>query len=221
MVQVQHRGKSKGRPTGGKVVHSRVGPNAKAAGDPLASISGLIGRVAVLPGESEEEYRLGLLGALKEFGATTQMQVYVAERIYECLCWMGRYERQKRATLIRAMAVLIDSDNQSGQVSSKMAEAMEALFANRVDDRLRELLDDQNLTMESLTQRAFARTKDTVGYLDSLTAIQAKTLVGLQASYEVLVNRGVNAERMRLQNELMRRDLGAIEHEQPKKAPLK
>jgi hypothetical protein len=45
-----------------------------------------------------------------------------------------------------------------------------------------------------------------------MVALKAKTLAGFQASYEVLVNRKVNAERMRLQNALMQRDLGAIEN---------
>jgi hypothetical protein len=48
--------------------------------------------------------------------------------------------------------------------------------------------------------------------LDQRGALKAKTLAGFQASYEVLVNRKVNAERMRLQNALMQRDLGAIEN---------
>ena len=45
-----------------------------------------------------------------------------------------------------------------------------------------------------------------------MIALNAKTLTGFQASYEVVVNRKVNAERMRLQNALMQRDLGAIEN---------
>ena len=46
---------------------------------------------------------------------------------------------------------------------------------------------------------------------DEQVALKAKTLAGLQASYEVLANRGLNAERMRLQNALLRRDLGALD----------
>ena len=44
-----------------------------------------------------------------------------------------------------------------------------------------------------------------------MVALKAKTLAGFQASYEVLVNRNINADRMRLQNALLQRDLGAIE----------
>jgi hypothetical protein len=49
--------------------------------------------------------------------------------------------------------------------------------------------------------------------LDQMVALNAKTLAGLQASYEVVDNRKLNAERMRLQNALMQRDLGAIENQ--------
>ncbi len=46
---------------------------------------------------------------------------------------------------------------------------------------------------------------------DSLIALRVKTLGQLQQSYEALVNRSVMAERLRLQNELIKRDLQAID----------
>lgn len=50
--------------------------------------------------------------------------------------------------------------------------------------------------------------------LEEMIALKAKTLAGFQTSYEVLSNRKVNAERLELQNSLMRRDLQAIENDQ-------
>lgn len=88
---------------------------------------------------------------------------------------------------------------------------MGALYANCIDDEFIELLEEHKLTMETLTQRATADCLDDLENLDQMFALNAKTLAGFQASYEVLVNRKVNAERMRLQNALMQRDLGAIE----------
>ena len=99
----------------------------------------------------------------------------------------------------------------------------DALFANRLDDVFIKLLKKHNLTVESLNQNAFESNKNVLLRLDQMIALKAKTLAGFQASYEVLVNRNVNAERMRLQNALMQRDLGAIENEavneQPNKSP--
>jgi hypothetical protein len=167
---------------------------------------------AVLPGESEIEYQQGLIATIQELGATTPLQIYLVEKIYECLWWMRRYENQKRATLIRAMANALDSNKLGGQVSKLEAWATGALYANRIDDEFNNLLQKHNLTLDSLNQKALANCRASLESLDQMVALKAKTLAGFQASYEVLVNRKVNAERMRLQNALMQRDLGAIEN---------
>jgi len=76
-----------------------------------SDISQLIGVSQVLPGESESMYQQGLVATVKELGAETPLQIYLAEKIYECLWWMRRYENQKRATIIRNMASALDPDN--------------------------------------------------------------------------------------------------------------
>ena len=48
-------------------------------------ISQVLGTVSVLPGESEEIYHEGLVATVQELGATTPLQIYLAEKIYECL----------------------------------------------------------------------------------------------------------------------------------------
>lgn len=187
------------------------------------AISQLVGVSPVLPGESELVYQQGLVATVQELGAETPLQIYLAEKIYECLWWMRRYENQKRAALIRSMAELLDPQHFGNDVSNLEAWAMDALFANRLDDVFIKLLKKHNLTVESLNQNAFESNKNVLLRLDQMIALKAKTLAGFQASYEVLVNRNVNAERMRLQNALMQRDLGAIENEavneQPNKSP--
>ena len=184
-------------------------------------IAQLVGRTAVLPGESEEVYQYGLFATVQELGATTPFQIYLAEKIHECLWWMRRYENQKRATLIRSMAELLDPQHFGSDVSDVEAWAMDALFANRLDDAFINLLKKHNLTVESLNQKALESSQDVLESLDQMIALKAKTLAGFQASYEVLVNRKVNAERMRLQNALMQRDLGAIENEAVNEQPNK
>ena len=47
--------------------------------------------------------------------------------------------------------------------------------------------------------------------LDQLIALKANTLSGIQKSYEALVARSVMQERLKLQNELLKRDLQAID----------
>ncbi len=188
-----------------------------------SAISQLVGVSQVLPGESELVYQQGLVATVQELGAETPLQIYLAEKIYECLWWMRRYENQKRATLIRSMAELLDPQHFGNNISDVEAWVMEALFANRLDDVFIKLLKKHNLTVELLNQKAFESNKNVLLRLDQMIALKTKTLAGFQASYEVLVNRKVNAERMRLQNALIQRDLSAIENEavneQPNKSP--
>lgn len=188
-----------------------------------STISQLIGVSQVLPGESESLYQQGLVATVKELGAETPLQIYLAEKIYECLWWMRRYENQKRATLIRSMATILNSNRLGGQVSDLEAWVMDALDKNRLDDEFNQLLDEHNLTVQSLNQKALANCKASLEGLDQMIALKSKTLAGFQASYEVLLNRKINIERMQLQNALMQRDLGAIEnaavHDQADKPP--
>lgn len=177
----------------------------------LSPISQILESTPVLPGESQEVYQQGLLATIQELGASTPLQIYLAEKIYECLWWMRRYENQKRATLIHSMAVILETDKYARGVSELQAWVMDALYANRIDDEFNELLDEHNLKMETLTQKAMANCRSVFENIDQMIALNSKTLAGFQASYEVVVNRKVNAERMHLQNALMQRDLGAIE----------
>ena len=176
-------------------------------------ITQILGSAPVLPGESQEVFQQGLLATIQELVASTPLQVYLAEKIYECLWWMRRYENQKRATLINTMAGILETDKYASGVSDLKAWVMDALYANRIDDDFNELLGEHNLTMETLTQKAMASSRPVFENLDQMIALNAKTLAGFQASYEVVVNRKVNAERMLLQNALMQRDLGAIENQ--------
>ena len=66
-------------------------------------------------------------------------------------------------------------------------------------------------TIESLKQQALSRESREIRALDEQIALQAKILAGFQASYEVATNRKLNIERMNLQNEMLRRDVEAID----------
>lgn len=188
-------------------------PTSKAMQIAHSSITQLVGTSPVLPGESADVYQYGLSATARELGAETPLQIYLVEKIFECLWWMRRYENQKYATLIRNMATGLDPNKIVGDVSKREAWVMDALFANRIDHEFNELLQKQNLTLDSLNQKAFAKSRQALESLDQMIALKAKTLAGFQASYEVLINRKINIERMQLQNALMQRDLGAIANE--------
>jgi len=188
-------------------------PPAKSVKAVLSPITQILGNSPVLPGESEAVYQQGLIATVQELGATTPLQIYLAEKIYECLWWMRRYENQKCATLIRKMAQILAPSGSGSEVTELEAAVTEHLHANVIDDELNGLIAKHNLDMASLTQKAMSYSRLEHVNLDEMIAVKAKTLAGFQASYEVLVNRKMNAERMKLQNALMTRDLGAIEME--------
>ena len=196
-------------------------PLAKSVKAVPSPISQILESSPVLPGESEAIYQQGLIATVQELGATTPLQIYLAEKIYECLWWMRRYENQKRATLIRKMAQILAPSGAGSEVTELEAAVTEQLHNNHIDDALKTLFFRCKLDMASLTQKAMALSRLEHVNLDEMIAVKAKTLAGFQASYEVLVNRKVNAERMRLQNALMNRDLGAIDMESADVAAIK
>ena len=196
-------------------------PPAKSVKAVPSPITQVLGSSPVLPGESEAVYQQGLIATVQELGATTPLQIYLAEKIYECLWWMRRYENQKRATLIRKMAQILAPSGAGSEVTELEAAVTEQLHNNHIDDALKTLFLRRMLDMASLTQKAMAYSRAEHVSLDEMIAVKAKTLAGFQASYEVLVNRKVNAERMRLQNALMTRDLGAIDMESADVVPSK
>ena len=178
-----------------------------------------MGSSPVLVGESSEEYQQALAQTLKELNAATPLQIYLAEKIFECLWWMRRYEDQKRTTLIRSMCERLDSQRYVSEMSATMQLHFDALVNNTTPPALRQAIAAKSHTLESLRQEAFDKCRDRLLQLDEMIALKVKTLAGFQASYEVLTNRKLITDRLQLQNSLMRRDLKAIENDQPAKSP--
>ena len=127
---------------------------------------------------------------------------------------MRRYEAQKRFTLVRSMCDQLDPQPLHAMTPLK-DELFAALAGNKVSSLLRQELDAKSYTLESFQQQAFEKCLHRIVQLDELIAIKAKTLTGFQTSYEVLVNRTILRERLQLQTALLRRDMEAIEHDQP------
>ncbi len=174
------------------------------------SISRLLGVVPILPGESADLYQASLDALIEELGARSVLQVYLAEKIHECLWWMRRYEEQKRATVTTEMASELTSGLFSNSRISE-TEIRNTLMANKVDNVLKKALKTQEHTLESLRQVAMAGRQSDILQLDQQIALQTKILAALQASYEVAFNRKTNVERLQLQNALIRRNLHSIE----------
>jgi hypothetical protein len=182
-----------------------------------ASLSAVINATPVLPGESAQEYQDALAQTVQELDATTPLQIYLAEKIFDCLWWMRRYERQKRAALLHQMVELLSAGSTDLQAKGAKSKLLAALSTNQTPPLLQKALDDKDFTLESLTQAAYANGLSAQRTLDELIALKSRTLAGFQVSYEVLVNRKINRERLELQNALLLRNLNALENGDPKK----
>lgn len=177
---------------------------------PSASkISNVFGPIQILPGESLDAYKEGLVATIKELGASTHLQIYLAEKIFQCLWWMRRYETQKQASTINAMVALLT--NHATPKSQKHALTLLIHAQDWKVDLLKKMIEEAGHTPGSLLAAAMSTKSQEIQNFDSLIALRVKTLGQLQQSYEALVNRSVMAERLRLQNELIKRDLQAID----------
>ena len=187
----------------------RTASNQAASNQAGSKISQIVGGNFILPGESAQQFHQAYAAALVELGAQTQLQIYLVEQIFHSMWWIRRYELQKRASLISEMVKILRSP---GLVELPGLDLTELLEAGKWDDPavLKEL-KIKGFTAQSLLQRAGERQQEELMRLDQSIALKAHTLAQLQKSYEALVNRSVMRERMKLQNDLLKRDLLAID----------
>ena len=174
-----------------------------------SQISQIFGPIKLLPGESEAVYRGGLAGAINELGASTHLQIYLAEKIFQCLWWMRRYELQKQATIVNSMVDLLSTYNSPKSQIHALTHNLQAQLWN--DPKMKQVIEAGGYTPESLSAKAMTKVREEIQKLDALIALRVKALGQLQQSYEALVNRSVMQERLKLQNELLKRDLQAID----------
>ena len=152
------------------------------------------------------------MSLIEELEAKTVVQVYLAEKIFECLWWIRRYDQQKRATIAREMGSLFDkSFNYSLTMSTAEVNNMQIVLDPSRKKEFQKLLKESGYTEQSLMQEALSEKALQIAHIDNQITVLAKNLAGFQASYEVLVNRKLNIERLRLQNELLSKDLESIE----------
>ena len=172
-------------------------------------ISKIFGPIRLLPGESEDVYNAGLVGTIKELGATTHLQTYLAEKIFQCLWWMRRYEIQKQAALVNGMVDLLTRHDTDKKRRTAITLNLQEGFWDGKE--MKELIETNGFTLDSLLARGMSKVREEIQKIDLLIALRVKALGQLQQSYEALINRSVMQERLKLQNELLKRDLQAIE----------
>jgi len=162
----------------------------------------------VLPGQSAEQYQTGLQSLVSELQAQTPMQVYLAQKMFDCIWWLRTYDLAKHSAIAEEMITILKLDADEKEDWSVM-QCLRNLDWNHA--LVSEAADQWGHTVQSLHALATTRSRDKLLNLEQLSAIRTKTLHQLQTSYEALVSRPILQERLKLQNQLMARDLGAIE----------
>lgn len=183
--------------------------NRAATRQAASKIFQIVGGNFILPGENAQQFHQAYAAALVELGAQTQLQIYLAEQIFHSMWWIRRYELQKRASLISEMVKILRSP---GLAELPGLDLTELLEAGRWDDpAVLNEIKSKGFTAQSLLQRAGVRLQEELMRLDQSIALKAHTLAQLQKSYEALVSRSVMQERLKLQNDLLKRDLLSID----------
>ena len=183
--------------------------NRAATRQAASKISQIVGGKFIFPGENAQQFHQAYAAALVELGAQTQLQIYLAEQIFHSMWWIRRYELQKRASLISEMVKILRSPGLAEIAGLDLTELLEA---GRWDEpAVINEINSKGFTVQSLLQRAGVRQQEELMRLDQSIALKAHTLAQLQKSYEALVNRSVMKERLKLQNDLLKRDLLAID----------
>ena len=175
------------------------------------------GHFPILPGETRVQYEQGLKATFDELGASTELQIYLAEKIFQCIWWTRRYETQKHSLIMEGLV------NELCTVVTP-AEEKHALRVLIFDQGLNNpsvqtALKKSSHTQASILQMVISKCNDELLKLDQHIALRMKTLMQLQQSYEALVNRSIMQERLKLQNQLLKRDLEAIEVAEVKLMP--
>lgn len=166
----------------------------------------------VLPGESPSEYQFGLALLIEQLEAKTVLQVYLAEKIFDCLWWIQRYQMQKRQLVIEEMVNISYEFDLYEDLPSEQ-DFRDAFNSGKIDTKIHAALDRKFRTLETVKTGALDTKSSGLRNLDDQIALQEKILAGFQASYEVASNRKLVAEKLTLQNQLLRKDLDAIDGE--------
>jgi hypothetical protein len=162
----------------------------------------------VMPGQSQEQYQDGLQSLITELNADTPMQVSLAQKMFDCMWWLRSYDLANHSAIAEAMISILKLDADEEE-DWPVVQCLRSLDWNNV--LIAEVALKSGHTAQSLHALATTRCRDKLLNLEQLSAIRTKTLHQLQTSYEALVSRPILQERLKLQNQLMIRDLGAIE----------
>jgi len=177
-------------------------------------ISSIIGPHVALPSESEEAYEAGLLLLIDELRASSPLQVFLVEQIYESMVWVKRCQRDKRGVIRRRMASLL---SEYPETTEEFEEGLIAVSENPDDEEWAEWLSDmlsrKNYSLETLELAATNSSLDTIKRMDDSIRLHMNNIRQVQRSLDVAEMKPLLKKRLELQVSHLERDLHVIEQE--------
>ena len=157
----------------------------------------------VIKGESQQEYDQGREATIRDLGAQSPLEVYLAEKMFDCLWWIRRLDVMRVDVIRDGMVQAIDYFHRNAQIRELIAkEAWD-------DPAMKEALDKSELTADTLTAAGMIKAEKSLESIDRQTGFRMKMFRDLQKSFEIHTNRRANSERLVLQNALLHRHVAA------------
>lgn len=165
-------------------------------------IKALVGSTAVIiPGESQAEYESGREATIRDLGAQSPLEIYLAEKMFDCLWWIRRLDAMRIDVIRQGMLHALRFDFQRNDILSLIEqEAWD-------DPRLIDAAKESDLTVGGLPAAGMIESQGALESIDRQTSLRMKMFRDLQKSFEAHTNRTLQQDRLVLQNELLRQHI--------------
>ena len=157
----------------------------------------------VIKGESQQEYDQGREATIRDLGAESPLEVYLAEKMFDCLWWIRRLDAMRVDVIRQGMFEALRHDFRRTNIRRLIEQ-------DAWDDPDMALaLDNSGLTVNGLPAAGMVKSQKALESVDRQTALRLKMFRDLQKSFEIHTNRRANSERLVLQNALLHRHVAA------------
>ena len=155
----------------------------------------------VIKGESQQEYDQGREATIRDLGAQSPLEVYLAEKMFDCLWWIRRLDVMRVDVIREGMVQAIDYFHRNAQIRELIAR--EAWH----DPAMQEALRKSELTADTLPAAGMIKAEKSLESIDKQTGFRMKMFRDLQKAYEAHTNPQLNTDRLTLQNRLLSQHL--------------
>jgi len=155
----------------------------------------------VVESESQDEYNQGRLGTIQDLEAKSPLEIYLAEKIFDCVWWLRRLDRMRVTAIRSQMVERLDWKDRTPEVRALIERS------DWEHPTLQQALANTMLTAEELLTQGSRYAEHQIQTLDRQAVVRLKMLRDLQRAYEAHKNRPLIRQRFELQNQLLQQHL--------------